>query len=292
VQNNVLRVAYKSRVGSVCGKPKLNNQDSFIIKASLQNIRGHYLFSILDGHGSYGHQVSQFIRDKYPSLLEDHLDYDLSTISLEKNIHHSVRDLCKSLQDSGIEIAFSGSTFLSVFILGSLCICANVGDSRAVLGRFNGTWEAIALSQDHNTKRLDERTRIVNSKGRVAQLRNEDGIFEGPERVWLMDEDYPGLAMTRSIGDKISKAVGVISDPEVIFRRLCPEDKFIILASDGVWEHIDSQEAVGIVSKYFDDNREDDVALALVAEAAKKWNKDEYVDDITVVVVFLNGNTE
>jgi len=34
-------------------------------------------------------------------------------------------------------------------------------------------------------------------------------------RVWLMDQDAPGLAMSRSIGDYIAHSVGVATEPEV-----------------------------------------------------------------------------
>lgn len=44
--------------------------------------------------------------------------------------------------------------------------------------------------------------------------------------------------------------VGVSSEPEVTVRELTPEDAFMILASDGVWEFIDNQEAVDIVGQY------------------------------------------
>lgn len=289
--NSVKTVAYKTKVGFVCGKPKLHNQDSFIIKPSLKGIRGHYLFAVLDGHGTYGHDVSSFIRENFTKIIEECLESELSNLSIEKNLYQSINKLNKELLDSGIEIAFSGSTFNSIFVLGTLCVCGNVGDSRAVLARFGDCWESIALSHDHNTKRVDERNRILNSNGRIAQNRNNDGEFEGPERVWFMDENYPGLAMTRSIGDKISKAIGVSSDPEVLIRRLVPEDKFIILASDGVWEHTSNEEAVRIVSKYWDENRVEDAALALVSEASKKWNKKDYMDDITVLIIFLNIQT-
>lgn len=286
--NSVKTVAYKSKVGSVYSKPKLHNQDSFIIKPSLQGIRGHYLFAVLDGHGAYGHDVSSFIRENFPIIIEDSLQREMSSLSIEKSLYQSISKLSKDLVESGIEISFSGSTLISVFIFGALCVCANIGDSRAVLGRLEKSWEAVALSQDHNTLRLDERTRILNSNGRIAQSRNENGVFQGPQRVWLMDEDYPGIAMTRSVGDKISKVVGVSNDPEVVIRRLAPEDKFIILASDGVWEKLSNEEAIKVVSKYWNENRVEDAALALVSEAVKKWNKTEYVDDITVVIVFLN----
>lgn len=41
--------------------------------------------------------------------------------------------------------------------------------------------------------------------------------------------------------------MGVISEPEVFTTVLGEEDAFIILASDGVWEFIDSQAAVNII---------------------------------------------
>lgn len=285
--NIVRRVAFKTRVGSVLSKPKLHNQDAYIIKPSLQGQRGNYLFAVCDGHGAYGHYVSQYIHDSFPSIIEEHLNP--SHIQLEKGIHQSITKLSKGLQETGIEIAFSGSTLISVIILGSLCICANVGDSRAVLGRLTeGQWEALGLSNDHTTKRLDERTRILNSNGRICQSKNREGEFVGPERVWLPDDEYPGLAMTRSIGDKVSKAVGVISDPEVITKRLGNDDKFIVLASDGIWEYISNDDAVNIIKKFWKAGEVEEAAHAIVTEAHKKWKKEEYVDDITVIVIFLS----
>ncbi len=35
----------------------------------------------------------------------------------------------------------------------------------------------------------------------------------GPKRVWLLKEDVPGLAMSRSIGDFVAQSVGVIAEP-------------------------------------------------------------------------------
>lgn len=38
----------------------------------------------------------------------------------------------------------------------------------------------------------------------------------GPARVWLKNQDIPGLAMSRSIGDSVAGSVGVIADPEIL----------------------------------------------------------------------------
>ena len=57
----------------------------------------------------------------------------------------------------------------------------------------------------------------------------------------------PGLAMSRSIGDDIAASVGVHATPEVTAVPLLPKHKFMIVASDGVWEFLTSEDAVAIV---------------------------------------------
>lgn len=65
----------------------------------------------------------------------------------------------------------------------------------------------------------------------------------GPARVWLADMDLPGLAMSRSLGDYVAQSVGVIPVPEVNIYNININDRFVIIASDGVWEFL-SNEAV------------------------------------------------
>ena len=52
----------------------------------------------------------------------------------------------------------------------------------------------------------------------------------GPQRVWLLHQDVPGLAMTRSFGDLVAASVGVIPEPETKVRPLTKDDKFMIIA--------------------------------------------------------------
>ena len=53
-------------------------------------------------------------------------------------------------------------------------------------------------------------------------------------RVWLRDDPRPGLAMSRSFGDKVAAFAGVTAVPEVEKVELSAENKFLIVASDGV----------------------------------------------------------
>lgn len=52
--------------------------------------------------------------------------------------------------------------------------------------------------------------------------------------MWLPNSDSPGLAMARAFGDFCLKDFGLISVPEISYRRLTGKDEFIVLATDGV----------------------------------------------------------
>lgn len=79
-------------------------------------------------------------------------------------------------------------------------------------------------------RRADEAERIKRNNGRIFALRDEPNI----PRVWLPNDDYPGLAMARAFGDLQLKKYGVIAVPQVSYRRLTPRDQFLVLATDGV----------------------------------------------------------
>ena len=88
-------------------------------------------------------------------------------------------------------------------------ISINCGDSRAILITKNKN--IISLTRDHKPELADERERIEASGGRIDKI-----YGMGPYRVWFKNEDYPGLAMSRSIGDKLAHKVGVSDVPEYV----------------------------------------------------------------------------
>ena len=89
--------------------------------------------------------------------------------------------------------------------------------------------------------------------------------------MWLKNEDIPGLAMSRSFGDQVACRVGVNAVPEVTELRMTPQDKVIILASDGVWEFLENQEVAEIVYPYFLQKNAEGAAENLVRAAFKQW---------------------
>ena len=73
----------------------------------------------------------------------------------------------------------------------------------------------------------------------------------------------------RSIGDKVAQSVGVIPDPEILEYTLSPNDQFILLASDGVWEFMSNVDVARLVYPYVEKNAPEAAANALVKEATK-----------------------
>eukprot|EP01029_Cantina_marsupialis_P020422 TRINITY_DN4785_c0_g1_i1.p1 TRINITY_DN4785_c0_g1~~TRINITY_DN4785_c0_g1_i1.p1 ORF type:complete len:374 (+),score=180.86 TRINITY_DN4785_c0_g1_i1:412-1533(+) len=97
-----------------------------------------------------------------------------------------------------------------------------------------------------------------------------------------------GVLFTRSIGDLDSHThLGIVCDPEISTHRLTLEDRFIVLASDGVWDHLSNETVMRVVA-CFDDPQE--AANMLVDKAKRRWDEhdpDHRRDDVTAVVIAL-----
>lgn len=145
------------------------------------------------------------------------------------------------------------------------------------------------LSRDHKPDDPEESKHILANNGRIDSYRDQLGNQIGPMRVWLKNEDIPGLAMSRSFGDAMAARVGVNAIPEIKEFMLTPEDKVIVLASDGVWEFLENQEVANIVYPFFLQKNAEGAAEHLVRAAFKRWKREESViDDITCIIVFLD----
>ena len=116
-------------------------------------------------------------------------------------------------------------SYTSAVIRDGVIYCANIGDSRVTIAtEVGGQLVAKALTDDHKPDLPEEKARIVAKGGRVFAVRYDDGI-DGPPRVWLGHMDVPGLAMSRSLGDKIAHDAGVSSEPAFTQHTLTADDK-------------------------------------------------------------------
>ncbi|KAL0301516.1 UNVERIFIED_CONTAM: putative protein phosphatase 2C 52 [Sesamum radiatum] len=277
---------------------------------------------VFDGHGPHGHLVARKVRDTLPLKLSSFLNSfgskqngsganccngnmksdvadpvkDTSTEDRVESLWReaflkSYKAMDKELRSHpNLDCFCSGSTAVTVVKQGSNLFMGNIGDSRAILGSkdSNDSMVAIQLTVDLKPDLPREAERIKRCKGRVFALQDEPEV----QRVWLPFDDAPGLAMARAFGDFCLKEYGVISIPEFSHRVLSDRDKFVVLASDGVWDVLSNEEVVEIVSSA---PTRSSAARILVESAAREW-KAKYptskMDDCAVVCLFLDGKMD
>jgi serine/threonine protein phosphatase PrpC len=276
-------------IGACCKKglkPESPNQDSYTIIVAEDSFK---LLGVYDGHGPNGHDVSNFAKDAVPKLFLE----NLKTMAPGDAFISAFQDTQKILEgkDSKIDSQASGSTCTFLYVpagAGDMTV-AHVGDSRAVIARKQGgKFVSEDLTEDHKPNLPKEKERIEKAGGRVVF----DGYFN--HRVFTRD-GRGGLNMSRALGDCIAHKAGVSSTPEVKIVEIPKqpgEEVFVLLCSDGVWEFIESPEAIKMLEdKGFANRAKTQVGADYLAkEAYQKWLDDsegEVADDITCVFAWL-----
>ncbi|KAL6273113.1 hypothetical protein ACE6H2_023805 [Prunus campanulata] len=272
---------------------------------------------VYDGHG--GPDASRFISDhlflhlmrharEKGALSEDILRSAFS--ATEDGFLTLVRRTC------GIKplMAAIGSCCLVGVIWRGTLYVANLGDSRAVIGSLGRSNKIVGeqLNKEHNASLEEVRqelrslhpndSHIVVMKHGVWRIKGiiqvsrsiGDAYLKRPE--FSLDPTFPRFHLPEPLGRPVLTA-----EPSVCTRVLQSNDKFIIFASDGLWEHMTNQEAVEIVHN----NPRAGIAKRLLktalSEAARKremryddLKKVEkgvrrfFHDDITIVVIFID----
>ncbi len=296
-----------SRPGKDSSGEQKTNQDALVCKTNINNIKDFNIFGVLDGHGPEGHYVSEFASEFIPSNITNHpeikslKDPNQIYLKLKENNCNIITQAFIAADEQLKKVDFdaieSGSTCCLIIHIGSHIICANSGDSRALVIYDNPGntdrnrlqfWNQTPLSIDYKPEMPDERKRIIMAGGVVEQMKNELGEGCGPYRVWLKGKDYPGLAMSRSIGDLKGKEIGVIPNPGIYEYDLNKSTRFIVVCSDGVFEFMNNQTVMDLGKKYFLKNDASAYCHELVSQALLEWEtNDDIVDDITAVVAFF-----
>jgi serine/threonine protein phosphatase PrpC len=257
-----------------------------------------YFFGVFDGHGGY--KVAGFLANILHPFYLDNLYNKCNIPEALKNSFEAIHEALDPQISTN-----QGSTAVVVVVKDQKIYTANVGDSRAVLCR-NG--QAVDLSYDHKPTRQNEIRRIQmirggkicvpvkvldksitkwvitikKSKFLNIQYRSMlvNKFYEiGAPRVFN-SECYSSV-MTRVIGDKAMSDV-LIPTPEITVEDILPEDEFIIMASDGIWDVLTSQFAVDIVKEALDKGKSPDDAAKRLMRIARVNGSE---DNITVLII-------
>ena len=277
------------------------NQDSYLILTKINNFTNYNVFAVFDGHGRQGHLVSQFLVKYFTDFFKNDIQlikckeepeiFNLFLYNDYKILREAVKNCEEQLsKEENIDSENSGSTLCMVIQIYKKIICMNIGDSRAIITISEILRDDIKnLSIDHKPNLKKEQERIKKYGGFVEQCVNEDGVPDGPFRVWDSPELIkPGVAISRSIGDLDASKVGVVAEPEFCLKSIKKEMNFIVIASDGIWEFLENKNVSNIVKKFHENGSAKEASDELVKKSREIWDEQgKEVDDITAVVIFL-----
>ena len=247
-------------------------------RCDLRETPSHVFAAVYDGHG--GTKTSQFLKDEfYPNLFGPELAKRAGDASAAFAASVPAADSAyteKAKRERDWQALFTGSCLVSCFVdrQKMAVTLGNCGDSRAVMGQEEGgILSALQLTHDHSASEDDERHRIRSAFPEDADVVAETWdsyVLEYSHRV----KDF--ARFTRSIGDVQLKdpecarkfnslTCGVtieplptrerpyvLTTPQVVFHQLHRKDKFLILASDGLWDEISSDQAVFAVGHFIE----------------------------------------
>jgi len=255
-------------------------EDTHII-ANMPNAPDHSLFAVFDGHGGKGAAI--FAQNNFVSFLAESPEWItyLATMSASHltlaltncfiNIDNAMRKLCDE-DNTNLILRFGGCTAVVVIVTPTFIICANAGDSRAVMSKTNLRM-SIPLSHDHKPQNPDEKARIEKCGGFV----NNDRINNI-------------LAVSRSFGDfdlKIdpnSPLVSCLPEFEIYLRDIY-QDEMIIIACDGLWDVFSNDDAITAVREMWSEGEND---TCLIAEEMLDLSIQKgSTDNISAIVVKL-----
>eukprot|EP01033_Poteriospumella_lacustris_P013111 gene13111-9389_t len=305
-----MRYAFMSQRGYYPEALDKDNQDAYsLIPQFGADKESQAFFGVYDGHD--GHYCARFARDNLPRTIADKFakipsgSYNSKSIKQALAVaHNSTNDAMHA--EPSFDDSLSGTTSISVLLRGRTMYISNVGDSRAIIVSKTDDDRLVAkpLSSDQTPYRKDERERCKKYGARIMSMDQIEGmepihenwgdlnlgetIDEGgdPPRIWSPKGDYPGTAFTRSLGDCVAEECGVVAEPEILEREILPHDKFIIIASDGVFEFLTNQMAADMVARYTDPL---EACKAIVNASYNMWLQYEVrTDDITAIIIYID----
>ncbi|KAL3526855.1 hypothetical protein ACH5RR_011511 [Cinchona calisaya] len=279
---------------------------------------------VYDGHG--GPEASRFITNHLFSFLHKFAlqEGGLSEEVIKKAIDATEQEFLHLVKGSWLaqpQIASVGSCCLVGAIANGVLYVANLGDSRAVLGRKvrggsvnNASTTVVAerLSTDHNVgveevrKEVealhpDDAHIVVYTRG-VWRIKGIIQVSRSIGDIYLKKPELNRDPMFQQFGYPVPLKRAVMSaEPSILIRELRPQDLFLIFASDGLWEQLSDEAAVEIVVKNPRIGIAKRLVRAALQEAAKKREmkyddikrlekgvRRHFHDDITVIVIYLD----
>ena len=227
-------------------------------------------------------KTDQKIIDTYEFLTKDNFIKLFESFSeIDKKLHQQY-DENKKCDDSGtsinIIINFNSNNINKI-------ISINIGNTKSILITDNKIIKELNIIHTPCVK--EERIRIENHGGVIDRI---DWLKVGPLRIWFKDKKFPGLTITRSLGDFEAIPLGILPIPDIKEYDIDEEKiKILVMATNDIWEFLTNDKIMDIVWQFYESKDAKGATEKVIETADKIWNiKNPYnIPDLTAGVFFF-----
>lgn len=233
------------------------------INGEKQDMNNINFFGIYDGHG--GSYVSKYLETNIPSYYTN----KKFSYPFDENYHNQVFQI---IQNQLLKSTFGYSN-------GSTCLLnimykyenqihmniVNLGDSRLTIVYMNG--ESKQVTMDHKPDDPNEKSRLEKMGGEV---------YKDSESVFRIGD----LSLSRAFGDG-DNAPYISQKPDIFLKKITKQTKYIVMACDGLWDIIKSENLGKIINDIIKIKNPDNIAVELANYALEQGSS----DNISVIVI-------
>jgi len=237
------------------------------------------------------------LKDLVHPLVGD-VEYDVFKPGTDdhKSVMNFSKELPKSMRDN-VPLERSGCTGVVVLITPSHTLCANAGDSRAILSKKSdekSSGVVLPLSFDHKPDKDVERCRVEKDGGFVKTKRVDGdlavsrcfGDFEF-KACGRDDDNADDLLKDVETKNRLHKEHRITVHPDIIVHAREPNiDEFIVIACDGIWDRLTNRDCADLVSSLAYGESESDVGL-ICEEVIDTALELDSRDNMTCCIVFF-----
>ena len=218
--------------------------------------------------------------------------YEILTKNNFSKLYEAFNEINKKLHekyDSNKNCDDSGSSI-------NILIIFNTKKINKIISINLGNTKSILITDDKKIKELnichtpcikEERLRIEKNGGVIDRI---DWLKVGPLRVWFKDKKYPGLTITRSLGDFEAIPLGILHEPDIKEYNIDEEKiKILVMATNSIWEFLTNDKIMDITWQYYESKDSQGASEKIVEYANKIWKikNPNNIPDLTVSVFFF-----
>ena len=228
-------------------------------------------------------KTNQKMDDIYEFMSKDNFSKIFHSFEeIDKELHEKYKQN-KKCDDSGTSL-----NLMIIFNSNSLnkIISTNLGNTKTIL--ITDDKKIKELNIIHTPCIKEERLRVEEHGGVIDRI---DWLKVGPLRVWFKGKKYPGLTITRSLGDFEAIPLGIIPVPDIKEYDIDEEKiKILVMATNGVWEFLTNDKIMDITWQFSESEDAQGATEKIIETAGKIWRikNPNNIPDLSAGVFFFN----